>query len=128
MTVTETRPEPDTRSARSEVANPYEAPGFAGALATGDHKVLGRMYLLFGLAGALLALVLNLLVALERIEIGGVGILTFGSDNQFFQTWSLSRTSLLFFSVIPILLGLATYVVPLQMGAPSIAFPRAAAA
>ena len=30
--------------------------------------------------------------------------------------------------VIPLLLGLATYVVPLQVGANTVAFPRAAAA
>ena len=128
MTVTEQRPEADAEQTADEAESLYESPGFAGALATGDHKVLGRMYLLFGLAGGLLALVLNLLVALERIDIGGLDILTFGSNNQYFQTWSLGRTSLLFFCVMPLLLGLATYVVPLQVGAPSIAFPRAAAA
>ncbi len=128
MTVTEARPESDTQSVSPPADNPYESPGFAGALGTGDHKVLGRMYILLGLAGGALALVLNLFVALERLNIDGLDILTFGSNNQFFQAWSLSRTSLLFFSVIPLLLGLATYVVPLQVGAPSIAFPRAAAA
>ncbi len=128
MTVTEARPEPDAQSVSPPDDNPYLSSGFAGALGTGDHKVLGRMYLLFGLAGAALALVLNLLVALERLNIDGLDIFTFGSSNQFFQAWSLSRTSLLFFCVVPLLLGLATYVVPLQVGAPSIAFPRAAAA
>lgn len=128
MTVTETRPESSPQTAPSDAVDPRDQRGFADALATGDHKVLGRMYLFFGLAGGLLALVLNLLVALERLDIGGVDILTFGSDNQFFQAWSLSRTSLLLFCVVPLLLGLATYIVPLQVGAPSIAFPRAAAA
>lgn len=128
MTITEQGPADDTELTVDDLGSLYESPGFAGALATGDHKVLGRMYLFFGLTGGLLALVLSLLVALERVNISGLDILSFGSDNQYFQTWSLSRTSLLFFCVIPLFVGLATYVVPLQVGAPSIAFPRAAAA
>ena len=105
-----------------------ELGGLAGTFGTADHKNLGRLYILFGLTGGFLSLVLHLLVRLERINIGETSILDFGSSNQYFQTWSLSRTSLLFFCVIPLILGLATYLVPLQIGAPSIAFPRAAAA
>ena len=105
-----------------------ELGGLAGTFGTADHKNLGRLYILFGLTGGFLSLVLHFLVRLERVNIGGTTILDFGSNNQYFQTWSLSRTSLLFFCVIPLILGLATYLVPLQIGAPSIAFPRAAAA
>ena len=105
-----------------------ELGGLAGTFGTADHKNLGRLYILFGLTGGFLSLVLHFLVRLERVNIAGTTILDFGSNNQYFQTWSLSRTSLLFFCVIPLILGLATYLVPLQIGAPSIAFPRAAAA
>ncbi len=105
-----------------------ELGGLAGIFGTADHKNLGRLYILFGLTGGFLSLILHFLVRLERINIGGTSILDFGSNNQYFQTWSLSRTSLLFFCVIPLILGLATYLVPLQIGAPSVAFPRAAAA
>ncbi|MGI9623897.1 MAG: cbb3-type cytochrome c oxidase subunit I [Acidimicrobiales bacterium] len=130
MTVTEERPEVVAETETEEAANPYEATGFAGALSTGDHKALGRMYVVFGLVGGLLAFVLNFMVSLERTQIDSVSVLDWGGDiNQtFFQAWSLSRTSLLFFCVVPLILGLATYIVPLQVGAPSIAFPRAAAA
>ena len=105
-----------------------ELGGLAGTFGTADHKNLGRLYILFGLTGGFLSLILHFLVRLERINIAGTSILDFGSNNQYFQTWSLSRTSLLFFCVIPLILGLATYLVPLQIGAPSVAFPRAAAA
>jgi heme/copper-type cytochrome/quinol oxidase subunit 1 len=80
------------------------------------------------LTGGLLSLILHFLLRLERISIGDTTVLDFGSSNQYFQTWSLSRTSLLFFCVVPLILGLATYLIPLQIGAPSIAFPRASAA
>lgn len=129
MTVTEERPEVDEETETSEAPNPFASPGFAGALATGDHKAIGRMYVLFGLAGGLLALVLNLLVSLERTGLSAIDVFDWGiAEQTYFQVWSLSRTALLFFCVIPLLIGLATYVVPLQVGAPSIAFPRAAAA
>ena len=101
--------------------------GLAGVFGTSDHKNIGRLYIFFGLFGGMLALILNILVRFERASIGSVSILDFGSSNQFFQTWSLSRTSLIFFCVIPLLIGLATYLVPLQVGAPSLSFPRAAA-
>ncbi len=129
MTVTESRPETDAESEASPTVNPYESPGFAGALATGDHKTIGRMYMLFGLVGVTLALVLDLLVSLERTNIDSISILDWGNAQQtFFQAWSLGRTSLLFFGVLPLLVGLATYVVPLQVGASSISCPRATAA
>lgn len=129
MTVTESRPDTTAVATEAVEVDHFAAPGLAGTLGTGDHKTLGRMYVLFGLTGGLLSLVLTVLVRLERLNLDNPDdILSFGSANQFFQTWSLARTSLLFFCVLPVLIGLATYIVPLQVGAPSIAFPRAAAA
>jgi cytochrome c oxidase subunit I len=128
MTVTEARPEADAPVDRQSASDPFAGTGLAGAFGTGDHKTLGRLYLYFGLLGGLLSVVMAAFVRLERADISGVDVLTFGSSNQYFQVWSLSRTALLFFCVVPLLLGLATYLVPLQVGAPSIAFPRAAAA
>jgi heme/copper-type cytochrome/quinol oxidase subunit 1 len=129
MTVTEERPEVDAETDPSPALSAFESSGLAATLGTGDHKAIGRMYVLFGLVGGMLALGLNLLVSLERTGINTISVLDWSTAEQtLFQAWSLSRTSLLFFCVIPLLLGLATYLVPLQVGAPSIAFPRAAAA
>ena len=125
MTENQTETQLNTEETASR---PLELGGLAGAFGTTDHKNIGKLYIFFGLAGGLLSLVLHFLLRLERINIDGTTILDFGSSNQYFQTWSLSRTSLLFFCVVPLILGLATYLIPLQIGAPSIAFPRAAAA
>ncbi len=125
--MTENQTETESNTDES-AAKPLEIGGLAGTFGTSDHKSIGRLYIFFGLTGGLLAVILHFLLRLERINIGGTSVLDFGSANQYFQTWSLSRTSLLFFCVVPLILGLATYLVPLQIGAPSIAFPRAAAA
>ncbi len=124
--MTENQTETGSNAADS-ASGPLDIGGLAGVFGTSDHKNIGRLYIFFGLFGGMLALILNILVRFERASIGSVSILDFGSFNQFFQTWSLSRTSLLFFCVIPLLIGLATYLVPLQVGAPSLSFPRAAA-
>ena len=125
MTENQTETESNTDESASR---PLEIGGLAGAFGTTDHKKIGRLYIFFGLTGGLLSLILHFLLRLERISIGDTTVLDFGSSNQYFQTWSLSRTSLLFFCVVPLILGLATYLIPLQIGAPSIAFPRASAA
>ena len=125
-TVTENQTETGSNAAES-ASGSLDIGGLAGVFGTSDHKNIGRLYIFFGLSGGLLALILNILVRFERINIGSVGVLDFGSSNQFFQTWSLSRTTLLFFCVLPLLIGLASYIVPLQVGAPSLSFPRAAA-
>ena len=124
--MTENQTETGSNAADS-ASDPLDIGGLAGVFGTSDHKNIGRLYIFFGLFGGMLALILNILVRFERASIGSVSILDFGSSNQFFQTWSLSRTSLIFFCVIPLLIGLATYLVPLQVGAPSLSFPRAAA-
>jgi heme/copper-type cytochrome/quinol oxidase subunit 1 len=43
------------------------------------------------------------------------------------QVWSLGRTLLLFGGIVPVLIGLGTFLVPLQIGAPAMAFARGAA-
>ncbi len=53
--------------------------------------------------------------------------LIFSNVDTFFQFWSLNRTALVLLALIPIIIGLAMCVVPLQIGANSIIFPRAAA-
>ena len=51
MAVTDAPPEAPTRPAAVPVPAPIEPPtgGFAGVLGSGDHKVIGRLYLGFSL-------------------------------------------------------------------------------
>ncbi|MCU1395748.1 MAG: putative cytochrome c oxidase subunit [Ilumatobacteraceae bacterium] len=93
-------------------------------ITTSDHKRLGRMLLGTGLAALMALAVVGGLLGLERIDVNSVTLGT-GSIDQMF---SIFRVGLAFFGVIPVMLGLGVAVVPLQLGARSLAFPRLAAA
>jgi cytochrome o ubiquinol oxidase subunit 1 len=95
-----------------------------GVLASSDHKVIGRVLIGFSLLGTVVAAALGALLGLWRIS----------GDGDLFDTDLLSelftgyRLGLVFGGLVPFLLGVAVVVVPLQLGARSLAFPRAAAA
>ncbi|NNF56552.1 MAG: hypothetical protein HKN03_19160 [Acidimicrobiales bacterium] len=95
-------------------------------LGTGDHKTVGRLWIFSGLAVGVAALVLRLLAALEQLDAGSVAL--FEDLDEFVQVWSLSRDLLIFGGVAAVLVGLGTFIVPLQVGANTIAFPRGATA
>ncbi len=127
MALTETRPETVQDVPVEEHVNPWdtgeEYPALARVLGSGDHKTLGRLYIGLALVFGLLAWVLQALSAVDGIE---------GSDlvpeDTAFQIYTLGKLSLVFLAALPLLVGLATFVVPLQVGSATIAFPRAAAA
>ncbi len=126
MAVTETPPE--TVTAVSEQA--HEAPrrqptGLAAVLGSGDHKVIGRLYVVSALVFGLGLLLLGQLFAVEAI---GADTLDVFSSDTVFQAFSLYRLGTVFLLALPLVIGVAFVVVPLQIGARSVAFPRAAAA
>jgi heme/copper-type cytochrome/quinol oxidase subunit 1 len=88
---------------------------------TTDHKKIGRLYLGFGLFGLLAASLVGALVGAERMGSGDV--FERGAMLQIIQSY---RLGLIFAGLIPVALGLAIAVAPLQLGARQIAFPRLA--
>ena len=96
--------------------------GVAEWLTTTDHKRIGRLYL--GAAALLLLATsaISVLLGVERIsptrEWLEVGSLT--------QLFSLQRFGLTYLVLLPLIVGVATAIVPLQVGARSLAFPRLA--
>ncbi len=113
-----------TYSGGSAGAAPVEDPTAFGWLNTVDHKRIGRLFiacsLLFGLAGA----TADLLVRFDLASSGGHTVL---NGDSFVQVFTFTRDALVFGMLIPLFLGIAIYVVPLQVGAPNVAFGRAAA-
>ncbi len=125
MALTQTRTETDSTTDSNETFDPAARPALERVLSTSDHKTIGRMWIGAGSAMALLALVLSTVASLELIDLGSVVL--FEDAGQFVQAWSAGRTLLFFGGIVPILIGLATYLTPLQVGASAIAFGRGAA-
>ncbi|MGH9153472.1 MAG: cbb3-type cytochrome c oxidase subunit I [Acidimicrobiales bacterium] len=115
MTITETRPD--------DVAPPPPpAPAPAGSEplpATADHKRLGLLFL----AGALAFLVVGGVVGqVLRGELADEGVSIVGGNYGRLFSLHATVSALLFLG--PAWIGLATYVVPLQIGAGRLALPR----
>jgi heme/copper-type cytochrome/quinol oxidase subunit 1 len=122
MTITETRPEAAEAGDRTIGGDPRGV--IVGWVTTGDHKRIGRMFIAVSLAFIAGALVISCLLAFERASTGS----TFLRADAIGQLFSLSSIGAVFLGVVPLLIGIAVYIVPLQVGARTIAFPRAAAA
>jgi heme/copper-type cytochrome/quinol oxidase subunit 1 len=93
-------------------------------LTTTDHKRIGRMFISVSLSGLLGVIVVAALLGIERID-AEASMLDVNSVPQLF---ALYRVGLTFVVLVPLLLGIAIAVVPLQLGARSLTFPRLAAA
>lgn len=106
-------------------ANPWgsedDYPSFAHALGSGDHKTIGRFYIGFALLFGIAAFVFQ---ALLDISAGGSTLLSGDVQSRIL---TLGPLSLVLVAVVPLFIGIATFVVPLQVGANTVAFPRAAA-
>ena len=122
MTATDTQEE-----VHGEMDTPTEAvPDAAAALALNDHKSVGKMWIGASLLFLVLISILGIVTNLERLSLGSAEI--FGTNATYFQGWVLYRTGAIFLVALPLFIGIATAIVPLQVGSPSIAFPRLAAA
>lgn len=127
MSMTETRPAIGSTSGRLDhdqvVATPAPPQGLHGWLSTADHKRIGRLYLVTAVAFLVVGSVVGAILGAERLDSG----LQLLSDNTFGQVYTLHGEVAVFGFLVPFFLGLATYLVPLQVGAPDIAFARGAA-
>ena len=89
-------------------------------LTTTDHKKIGLMYVatayIFFLLGGLMALGI-------RTELAVPGQLLVDPD-VYNQAFTMHGTTMIFFFVMPMLAGFANFIVPLQVGAADMAFPR----
>lgn len=90
-------------------------------LTTTDHKLIGQMYMvasfIFFLVGGLLAIWI-------RLELFEPGRQFTESAQQYNQLFTMHGLIMLLVFATPIFAGFANYVMPLQIGAPDVAFPR----
>ncbi|MGN9806090.1 aa3-type cytochrome oxidase subunit I [Micromonospora sp. L32] len=89
-------------------------------LGTTDAKQIGLLYLatsfIFFIIGGVLAL-------LVRIELARPGLQILSAE-QYNQSFTMHGTIMLLLFATPLVFGFGNYIVPLQIGAPDVAFPR----
>ena len=94
--------------------------GVVDWLTTTDHKMIGHLYLItsfvFFLVGGLMAL-------LMRAELARPGMQIM-SNEQYNQLFTMHGTIMLLLFATPLFAGFANGIMPLQIGAPDVAFPR----
>lgn len=94
--------------------------GLMDWLTTVDHKKIGIMYgcaaLFFFLVGGLEALVIRLQLAVPENHIV--------SAQLYNQLFTMHGTTMIFLAVMPLSAAFFNYIVPLQIGARDVAFPR----
>jgi cytochrome c oxidase subunit I len=102
-------------------AHHEEPGGIVDYLTTVDHKKVGILYMvtafLIFLAGGVLAL-------LVRWELAQPGLQVMG-ENTYNQVFTMHGTLMIFLFAAQVSTGFANYMVPLQIGAADVAFPRA---
>jgi cytochrome c oxidase subunit 1 len=102
------------------VHQPAKGSAFARLLRTTDAKQIGLMYLVTAFAYFIIG---GFLALLMRAELARPG-LQFLSTEQYNQLFTMHGTIMLLFFATPIVFAFANYIVPLQIGAPDVSFPR----
>jgi cytochrome c oxidase subunit 1 len=92
----------------------------AAMLRTTDHKTIGKMYLVTALFFFLAA---GLMALLMRAELARPGMQLLTTE-QYNQLLTIHGTIMLLLYATPLVFAFANLVLPLQIGAPDVAFPR----
>jgi cytochrome c oxidase subunit 1 len=95
-------------------------PGIIGWLATVDHKEIGRRYIITALAFLALGGVLALLM---RIQLARPDSALIGAE-RYNQLFTMHGSTMMFLFAVPVMEGVAVYIIPLMLGTRSTAFPR----
>ena len=89
-------------------------------MTTTDHKVIGYMYLVTSFVWFLLGGILALAIRAELAQPG----MQFLSSEQYNQVFTMHGTIMLLMFATPLFVGFANVIMPLQIGAADVAFPR----
>ncbi|WP_420794985.1 cytochrome c oxidase subunit I [Acidothermus cellulolyticus] len=89
-------------------------------LTTTDHKLIGQLYLITSFGFFIIAGIMALLMRAELARPG----LQFLTPEEYNQLFTMHGTLMLFLFATPLFVGFANVLVPLQIGAPDVAFPR----
>jgi cytochrome c oxidase subunit 1 len=89
-------------------------------LSTTDHKVIGNLYLITSFAFFLIAGVMALIMRAELAKPG----LQIVNEEVYNQLFTMHGTIMLLLFATPLFVGFANEIMPIQIGAPDVAFPR----
>jgi cytochrome c oxidase subunit 1 len=95
-------------------------PGIIGWLASVDHKEIGRRYMLTALAFLVLGGVLALAMRVQLAQPDSALI----SAERYNQLFTMHGSTMMFLFAVPVMEGVAVYIIPLMVGTRSTAFPR----
>src|SRR5258705_7530387 len=100
-----------------------DKPGLVGWLSTTDHKAIGRRFIVtaFGFFAAA-----GVLGGLMRHQLSKPDNTLLGPD-LYNQVFTMHGTTMMFLFAVPMMQGLAVYLVPLMVGTRNTAFPRVTA-
>ena len=110
--MTEEIPSAPTRTSKGRLA--------VKILTTTDHKTIGYLYLATSFAWFLIGGILALLIRAELTRPG----MQFLSSEQYNQVFTMHGTIMLLMFATPLFVGFANVIMPLQIGAADVAFPR----
>jgi cytochrome c oxidase subunit 1 len=86
-----------------------------------DHKVIGNLYLISSFGFFLVA---GLMAMVIRAELWEPGLQIVRDNEQYNQLFTMHGTAMLLMFATPLFAGFANAVMPLQIGAADVAFPR----
>jgi cytochrome c oxidase subunit 1 len=90
-------------------------------LTSTDHKVIGYMYLISSFVWFLIG---GLMALLIRAQLFAPGLEIIATKEQYNQLFTMHGTIMLLMFATPLFAGFANVMMPLQIGAPDVAFPR----
>src|SRR3954466_1187971 len=88
---------------------------------TTDHKVIANLYFITSFVWFLVG---GLLAMLIRAELWSPGLQVVDNPNEYNQLFTMHGTIMLLLFATPLFAGFANALMPLQIGAPDVAFPR----
>ncbi len=118
---TATAPAPSSTQAFGTPSVERKGNIFVKWVTTTDHKTIGYLYLIssfvFFMIGGIMALIM-------RAQLFEPGLKIVGTGEQYNQLFTMHGTIMLLLFATPLFAGFANVAMPLQIGAPDVAFPR----
>ncbi|WP_067805398.1 aa3-type cytochrome oxidase subunit I [Actinomadura formosensis] len=110
----------DDTSVADALARHRKGTKISHILATTDHKMVGYLYLATSFTMFLIAGIMAMLMRAELLRPG----LRIVNNQQYNELFTMHGTIMLLLFATPLFAGFANVIVPLQIGAPDVAFPR----